>query len=93
MEISEIRIQLHDGDKLRAFASVTLSHAFVIRGIKIIEGNQRTFVAMPSRPTPDGKQADICHPVDRATRDWFEEAILAEYDRVSKEVVEGSLRL
>ncbi|HXX93009.1 MAG TPA: SpoVG family protein [Planctomycetota bacterium] len=55
MEISEVRIKLilNRNDKLRAFCSVTLDNAFVIRDLKIIEGAKGPFVAMPSRKLTD----------------------------------------
>lgn len=55
MEITEVRIKLvtRRNDKLRAFCSVTLDNAFVIRDLKIIEGTKGTFVAMPSRKLTD----------------------------------------
>ena len=53
MIITEIRIKLIDGDtsrqRLRAFCSITLDNSFVVRDLKILEGNQGFFVAMPSR--------------------------------------------
>ncbi len=51
MKITEIRIFPKDGadKKLRAFATVTFDECFVVRDIKIIEGNKGYFVAMPSR--------------------------------------------
>ena len=51
MEITEVRVKLVDGkqDKLRAFCSITIDDAFVIRDLKIIEGSKGLFVAMPSR--------------------------------------------
>jgi stage V sporulation protein G len=51
MEITEVRIKLMDSseDRLRAFCSITLDHAFVVRDLKIIEGSNGPFVAMPSR--------------------------------------------
>ena len=55
LEITEVRISLRDDDKLKAFASMTFNDAFVIRGLKIIEGTNGMFVAMPSR-----KLADHC---------------------------------
>lgn len=82
MEITEVQIKLHESDKLRAFASLTLSNAIVVRGIKIIEGSHRTFVAMPARSGPEGRQSDICHPLDQRTRTWIEETILTEYRKV-----------
>ncbi len=55
MEITEVRIKLmtRRNDKLRAFCSITLDNAFVIRDLKIIEGSKGTFVAMPSRKLTD----------------------------------------
>ena len=51
MEITEVRISLRDGDnrKLKAYATITLDNAFVVRNVKVIEGNKGLFVAMPSR--------------------------------------------
>ena len=51
MDITEIRIKLMEDseDRLRAFCSITLDHAFVIRDLKIIDGSNGPFVAMPSR--------------------------------------------
>ncbi|QDT04421.1 Putative septation protein SpoVG [Rubripirellula lacrimiformis] len=51
MEITEIRIKLMEGseDRLRAFCSITIDNAFVIRDLKIIDGTSGPFVAMPSR--------------------------------------------
>lgn len=51
MEITEVRIKLmeHAEDRLRAFCSITFDHCFVVRDLKIIEGNNGPFVAMPSR--------------------------------------------
>jgi len=55
VEITEVRIKLilNRNDKLRAFCSVTLENAFVIRDLKIIEGAKGPFVAMPSRKLTD----------------------------------------
>jgi stage V sporulation protein G len=51
MEITEVRIFLKDGSdkKLKAYATVTFDNAFVVRNIKVIEGQKGLFVAMPSR--------------------------------------------
>ena len=55
LNITEIRIKLvpNDRDKLRAFASITLDGSLVVRDIKIIDGGDRLFVAMPSRKLCD----------------------------------------
>ena len=49
MDITEVRVSLRDDQKLKAFVSITLDDCFVIRGLKIIEGADGMFVAMPSR--------------------------------------------
>ena len=51
MEITEVRIKLMENseDRLRAFCSITFDNCFVVRDLKIIEGNSGPFVAMPSR--------------------------------------------
>lgn len=81
MEITEIRISLHDDNKLKAFASVTFDDCFVIRGLKLIEGAKGTFVAMPSRKRPDGSYQDIAHPINSETRSWMEKKIVDAYDK------------
>ena len=51
MEITEVRVSLREGDgkRLRAYATVTFDNSFVVRNIKVIDGNSGLFVAMPAR--------------------------------------------
>jgi len=79
VEITEIRITLRDDEKLKAFASITLDGMLVIRGLKIIEGANGTFVAMPSRRRKDGSFQDVAHPINRETREWLEGAVITAY--------------
>jgi stage V sporulation protein G len=79
MEITEVRISLRSDDKLKAFASITFDDCFVVRGLKIIEGANGTFVAMPSRKRNDGTYQDVAHPVNNHTRQRIEAKILSEY--------------
>lgn len=80
MEITEIRVTLRDEEKLRGFANVTFDNAFVVRGMKIIQGNSGYFVSMPSRKRPDGTHQDIAHPVNRDMRNILEKAVLEAYE-------------
>ncbi len=80
MEITEIRVTLRDEEKLRGFANVTFDNAFVVRGMKIIQGNNGYFVSMPSRKRPDGTHQDIAHPVNRDMRESIEKAVLEAYE-------------
>lgn len=81
MEITEVRLTLRDEPKLKAFANVTFDDAFVVRGIKIIEGDKGLFVAMPSKKGKDGVYRDIAHPVTNEMRKRIESAVLAKYEK------------
>lgn len=80
MEITEVRITLRDEEKLKAFANITFDNSFVIRGLKVINGNQGYFVSMPSRKRSDGTHQDIAHPVNNEMRRLIEEKVLQAYE-------------
>ena len=82
LHITEVRVSLRDDAKLKAFASITLEDCFVIRGLKVIEGNNnRMFVAMPSRKRPDGKHQDLAHPIKKEMRQMIEDVVIGEYHK------------
>lgn len=78
-EITEVRVARRDEVKLKAFASITLCDAIVVRNLKVIQGRQRLFVAMPSQPGKDGVHQDIVHPINREFRKKLEEVVLGAY--------------
>ncbi len=81
MEITDIRIRKINAEgKMRAVVSVTFDNAFVIHDIKVIESQDKLFVAMPSRKTPDGEFKDIAHPINVEARDTIQNAILEKYE-------------
>ncbi|GJM45262.1 MAG: putative septation protein SpoVG [Gemmatimonadota bacterium] len=79
MDVTDIRISLRGEEKLKAYVTVTFDHSFVVRGLRIIGGQQGLFVAMPSRTRPDGTYQDIAHPIHREMRVRLEESVLAAY--------------
>lgn len=81
LDITDVRVRLVEGDspKLRAFVSITLGGVFVVHDLKVIDGQQGLFVAMPSRRSARGTFRDIAHPIDQETRDQLTEIVLAEY--------------
>ena len=83
MNITEVRIRMvkKDEGKLKAVASITIEDCFVVHDIKIIDGNDGNFIAMPSKKTPDGEYKDIVHPLNNATRDRLSTLILAEFEK------------
>ena len=91
MEITEIKITLRDEEKLKAFASITFDDAFVIRGLKIINGKNGYFVSMPSRKRKDGTFQDIAHPINMATREWMENQVIAAYREEIRRVESGEV--
>ena len=70
-----------DDSKLKAVASFTIDNAFVIHDVKIIEGNNGNFIAMPSKQAPSGEYRDIVHPLNTETREQISSAILAAYEK------------
>ena len=91
MQITEVRLTLRTEDRLKAFVSITFDDAFVVRGLKVIEGNTGLFVAMPSRRRKDGEFRDIAHPINNETRDMIEKAVLDEYARQLELVERGEM--
>lgn len=80
MQITDIRIKkVETGNRLKAIASVTIDDCFAIHELRVIEGKEGLFVAMPSRQTTDGVFRDIVHPIDQPTRKMFEETIISKY--------------
>lgn len=83
MNITDIRIRLvtKEDSKLKAVASFTIDNAFVVHDVKIIEGTNGNFIAMPSKQAPGGDYRDIVHPLNTETREQISSAILAAYDK------------
>lgn len=86
MEITDIRIKkIASEGKMKAVASVTFDNAFAVHDVKVIEGPEKLFVAMPSRRTPDGEYRDIAHPINSDMRNMLESKVLAAYDAIEDE--------
>ena len=81
MQITEVRVRLMDSPKMRAVASVTFDGCFVVHDIKIIDGQNGMFLAMPSRKMAEDDFRDIAHPLNSFTRDMIKEAVFDAYDR------------
>lgn len=81
MEISDIKIRktMHEG-RLRAVVSITIDNAIAIHDIKLVQGDERLFVAMPSRREDSGIFRDIIHPISSNVRDELEEKIVRAYE-------------
>jgi len=83
MQITDVRIRKISAEgKMKAIVSVTFDNEFVVHDIKVIEGQNGLFIAMPSRKTPTGEFKDIAHPINTDTRHRIQQAILDEYEAV-----------
>ena len=82
MNITDVRVRKVEKEgKMKAVVSITIDHEFVIHDIKVIQGSQRLFVAMPNRREENGVYRDIVHPISPSCRKQFEDQILIEYER------------
>ena len=81
MKITSVNVRKieKEGSRMKGIASVLLDDCFAIHDIRIIEGDNGLFIAMPSRKTATGGYRDIAHPINPETRALFEEAILEAY--------------
>lgn len=81
MRITDVRLRILQGEnKLKAVVSVTFDDQIVIHDIKVIEGTDSLFIAMPSRKLPSGEFKDIAHPINAESRKELEEVIFEKYN-------------
>ena len=86
MKVTDVRIRkINDEGKMKAIVSVTFDNEFVVHDIKIIEGQNGLFIAMPSRKMGEGDFRDIAHPINSETRTRLQESIFGEYEKVKDE--------
>lgn len=82
MIVTDVRVRkITQEGKMRAIVSVTLNDKFVVHDVRVIEGNNGLFVAMPSKRTPNGEFRDIAHPINSETREVIQESVLEVYNR------------
>lgn len=89
MQITDIRVRKINAEgRMKAVVSVTFDDAFVVHDIKVIEGQDKLFIAMPSRKTPEGEFKDIAHPINAETRELLHDRILEKYQEALEEAPE-----
>ncbi len=83
MDITNIRVKRIENDsKLKAWVSVTFDDVFVVHNIKIIQGQDDMFIAMPNRLTKDGVLKDIAHPISTEFRQQLQDKVISAYQQV-----------
>lgn len=83
MKITDVRLRKTESDdnRMKALVSITFNDEFVVHDIRVIEGNNGLFVAMPSKRTPDGEFRDIAHPINSEMRQQIQDVIMEVYHR------------
>ncbi len=82
MKISDVRVRIvkNETSKIKASVSFTIDDCFVVHDIKVIEGNEGYFIAMPSRKSPDGGFKDVVHPANTETRELISGIVLKAFN-------------
>ena len=82
MNITDVRVRkVAKEGKMKAAVSITIDDEFVVHDIKVIEGDNGLFIAMPSRKSVDGEYRDIAHPINTVTRENLQKLILEAYEK------------
>lgn len=83
MKITDVKIKKVDStNRLKAIVEITIDEAFVVHELRIIEGNNGLFVAMPSRQVGENVYKDVAHPINAETRQMIEEVVLTAYNNL-----------
>lgn len=81
MEITDVKIFPVNEKRVKAYASIVFDDCFIVRDLKIIHGDSKLFVAMPSKKMKDGSYRDTVHPLNNATRQKIESNVLEAYEK------------
>ncbi len=86
MKITSVNVRKinKENSRMKGVASVLLDNEFIVRDIRIIDGDNGLFIAMPSKPKKDGGYRDVAHPISQEVRDKFSKAILEAYENAEE---------
>ena len=79
MEVTEVKVIPVEEERLKAFVTITFDNCFIVRDVKVINGNNGLFVAMPSKKRKDGTFRDVAHPLNHEMREMIEKKIVEKY--------------
>ena len=82
MKITEVKVYpAQESGRLKSYATIVFENCFIVRDLKVIEGNKGLFVSMPSRRRKDGTFRDIVHPLNSEMRQNIEDSVILEYNK------------
>ena len=86
MNITDVRVKKFNGEnRLKAIAAITIDDCFVVHELRVIDGKDGLFVAMPSRKMPNGEFKDVAHPINQETRNLIESVVIEAYQKLEVE--------
>ncbi len=89
MNITDVRVKKFNGEnRLKAIAAITIDDCFVVHELRVIDGKEGLFVAMPSRKMPNGEFKDVAHPINQETRSLIETIVIEAYHNLKDEPIE-----
>ena len=80
MLVTDVKIFPVEEKRVKAYASIVFDNCFIVRDVKVIQGDDKVFVAMPSKKMKDGSFRDTVHPLNNITRQMIEESVLGAYE-------------
>ncbi len=81
MEITDVKIyRMENSGNLKAYASVTFDNAYVVHGLRVMDGEKGLWVSMPATRNKRGEFKDVFHPISREARDAIVSAVLDAYE-------------
>jgi stage V sporulation protein G len=90
MQITDVRVRkVFEEGPMKAIVSVTFDNELALHDVKVINARDKFFVVMPSRKNPDGTFRDIVHPINAASRNMLENAVINAYFEKMKEIEEN----
>jgi stage V sporulation protein G len=90
MQITDVRVRkVFEEGPMKAIVSVTFDNELALHDVKVINAREKYFVVMPSRKNPDGTFRDIVHPINAASRNMLETAVIEAYFEKMKEIEEN----
>ena len=83
MKITSVSVKKveKEDSRMKGIATIILDDQFAVHDIRIIEGDNGLFTAMPSRKTATGGYRDVAHPINPEARNMIEKAILDAYNK------------
>jgi stage V sporulation protein G len=86
MKVTNVRVKkIENKNRLKAVATITFDECFVIHELRLIEGQNGLFVAMPSKRNAQGEFRDVCHPINKDLRQEIEEIVIKAFNEVEEE--------